>query len=400
MGLFDGVRQRKQARKQRAHELNMQQIDHDFEERMFQEEKAWEREQYDYEFAKEAEYNSPQEQRKRLEEAGLNPYLMLDGGDAGSVDTSASANADASSGTHTPTDQNKHVDLFGGLFNFAKNVGSFVLDAKTFGLKKAVSQAEARLIGSQADRQDIANGFAALREQAEYNKIIQDGDFTKAQKDESARRLKEAEDSWNVRLQNMQKQGSLADAQINSYDKQADSYEAQARYSNALAKSQELGLPYVTKEISSRISKNYADAQNARAQSWLSEALYKTEEKSRKSKVSKLFYEDIISKAEATIKAVQSGIDKELTPQEKAFIRQLHIDEYNARVQHLEALAEKADKEAAMVYYREAMNGLQTLINGIFAIGTVRNGARKGRASGDTLILPSNEWSQPPEPYN
>ena len=37
---------------------------------------------------KQNEYNSAKNQRKRLEEAGLNPYLMLDGGSAG-VATSA-----------------------------------------------------------------------------------------------------------------------------------------------------------------------------------------------------------------------------------------------------------------------------------------------------------------------
>ena len=46
------------------------------------------------------EYNSAVNQRKRLEEAGLNPYLMMDGGSAGTATTAPTA--DTSSVQHAP----------------------------------------------------------------------------------------------------------------------------------------------------------------------------------------------------------------------------------------------------------------------------------------------------------
>ena len=75
---------------QKSHEKKMQKNQHENAMELQDDAQAFAREQYDYEFAKEAEYNSPQEQRKRLEEAGFNPYMMLDGGNAGSVEASAS----------------------------------------------------------------------------------------------------------------------------------------------------------------------------------------------------------------------------------------------------------------------------------------------------------------------
>ena len=46
------------------------------------------------------DYNSAVNQRKRLEEAGLNPYLMMDGGSAGTATTAPIA--DTSSVQHAP----------------------------------------------------------------------------------------------------------------------------------------------------------------------------------------------------------------------------------------------------------------------------------------------------------
>lgn len=48
------------------------------------------RQQYDYEFQKEAEYNSPTAERTRLEAAGLNPALAYGGGASGSSGVQAS----------------------------------------------------------------------------------------------------------------------------------------------------------------------------------------------------------------------------------------------------------------------------------------------------------------------
>ena len=57
---------------------------------------------YDYAFTKESEYNSAAAQRQRLEAAGLNPYLMMNGGSAG-VASAANAPTSASSSGPSPS---------------------------------------------------------------------------------------------------------------------------------------------------------------------------------------------------------------------------------------------------------------------------------------------------------
>lgn len=60
------------------------------------------REMYDYAFQKESEYNSASAQRQRLEAAGLNPYMMMNGGSAG-VATAANAPTSSSSSGPSPS---------------------------------------------------------------------------------------------------------------------------------------------------------------------------------------------------------------------------------------------------------------------------------------------------------
>lgn len=60
------------------------------------------RDMYDYAFQKESEYNSASAQRQRLEAAGLNPYMMMNGGSAG-VATAANAPTSSSSTGPSPS---------------------------------------------------------------------------------------------------------------------------------------------------------------------------------------------------------------------------------------------------------------------------------------------------------
>lgn len=58
------------------------------------------RDMYDYAFQKESEYNSAFAQRQRYEAAGLNPYMMMNGGSAG---VASAANAPTSSSSSGPS---------------------------------------------------------------------------------------------------------------------------------------------------------------------------------------------------------------------------------------------------------------------------------------------------------
>lgn len=69
--------------------LHINQMNNDFNERMM-------REQMDYNtmmWKKQNAYNDPSAQRARLENAGLNPYMMLNGGNAGNAQAAGSSSA-------------------------------------------------------------------------------------------------------------------------------------------------------------------------------------------------------------------------------------------------------------------------------------------------------------------
>lgn len=60
-----------------------------------------------------AEYNSAPEQRKRLEAAGLNPYLMMSGGSAGTADSTGAVTSPSAQGVTPPTAASYTADYSG-----------------------------------------------------------------------------------------------------------------------------------------------------------------------------------------------------------------------------------------------------------------------------------------------
>lgn len=122
------------------------------------------------------EYESPAAQRKRLEEAGLNPYLMLQGGNAGTANPTS---VNSPSSPNSPS----YGNLLGGIENLPNAIG-IALDNEgkqiendykresiltNLSLNRAQLQklhADTSLIDSQIERQLIENKFADAREGA------------------------------------------------------------------------------------------------------------------------------------------------------------------------------------------------------------------------------------------
>lgn len=98
-----------------------------FNEKMFDKQIAYNKEMYQqqlgdqwqfYNDAKQnawdmAEYNSAPAQRERLEAAGLNPYLMMNGGSAGTAQSSAQGSAPSAQGVNPPTATPYSMDYSG-----------------------------------------------------------------------------------------------------------------------------------------------------------------------------------------------------------------------------------------------------------------------------------------------
>lgn len=94
-------------RKTNEANLKVNQMNNEFNERMMQK-------QMDYNtmmWEKQNAYNTPSAQRQRLEEAGLNPYMMMNGGSAGVAQSAGSTSAASASGS--APQQAYHPDFSG-----------------------------------------------------------------------------------------------------------------------------------------------------------------------------------------------------------------------------------------------------------------------------------------------
>lgn len=106
---------------------NIAQQGNEFNEKMFDKQVAYNKEMYQqqlgdqwkfYNDAKQnawdmAEYNSAPAQRERLEAAGLNPYLMMNGGSAGTAQSSAQGSSPSAQGVNSPAATPYSVDYSG-----------------------------------------------------------------------------------------------------------------------------------------------------------------------------------------------------------------------------------------------------------------------------------------------
>lgn len=117
-------------------------------------------------------YNSAVSQRQRLEQAGLNPYLMMNGGNAGV--------ATAQSGTAASAAQSAHMEAYDptNAFNGASNAISNAINSYYANIERSNSAqqmaAQSSLMEEQAKNWRIRNIYEGLRQQYEINKLSHD----------------------------------------------------------------------------------------------------------------------------------------------------------------------------------------------------------------------------------
>lgn len=118
------------------------------------------------------DYNSALSQRQRLEAAGLNPYLMMNGGSAGTAQ-SVQGSAAAPAG-------NAHVDAFdpSPFVNGASNSISGAINSYYANLERSNNAtqmaAQSQLMQEQAKNWRIKNIWESLRQEYEINKLSHD----------------------------------------------------------------------------------------------------------------------------------------------------------------------------------------------------------------------------------
>ncbi|KOO65821.1 hypothetical protein ACU52_14145 [Xylanibacter rarus] len=113
-------------------------------------------------FNRQAKYNSAVEQRKRLEAAGLNPYLMMSGGNSGTASavsgSSGTGGSPSAMGVNAPTASPAVMQAYRPDFSGATGVIQTLLDIQA---QKGVREAQASSLGEQASGFKIENKYKA-----------------------------------------------------------------------------------------------------------------------------------------------------------------------------------------------------------------------------------------------
>lgn len=219
-------------------------------------------------------YNTPAEQRRRLEQAGLNPNLMMNGGSAGTAESAPTA--DTSGVQQVPdigsTIASGYQQFGSSLSNAASQIAGMVYNN---GLQQAnvnKAQAEAQSASQDARYKELQNQFAAsqfladLREK-QYRGLIAKSDYEYLR------------DSMQDRLDSVKFQNSLTGSQASYYSQMAGLVDVQRQIEQTnldwLPREKQAGLAATLQNVRTMVSQmhlNYAQAKNAYAMSALNYA--------------------------------------------------------------------------------------------------------------------------------
>lgn len=219
-------------------------------------------------------YNSPVEQRRRLEQAGLNPNLMMNGGSAGTAETAPTA--DTSGVQQVPdigsTIASGYQQFGSSLSNAASQIAGMVYNN---GLQQAnvnKAQAEAQSASQDARYKELQNQFAAsqfladLREK-QYRGLIAKSDYEYLR------------DSMQDRLDAVKFQNTLTGSQSSYYNQMSGLIDVQRQIEQTnldwLPREKQAGLAATLQNVRTMVSQmhlNYAQAKNAYAMAALNYA--------------------------------------------------------------------------------------------------------------------------------
>lgn len=190
-GLFGLIGQRK------ANKMNMKinQMNNEFNERMLDKQLAFQQEMWD----KTNEYNSAVNQRARLEAAGLNPYMMLSGGNAG---TASAMSGGSASAANPISMQNVGTAMTQGM----SAVGQFINSQIT-------ASAMARKANAEAAIEEVNLDTQAQRRLAELDNIVASTGNLNAQRELNKYKLDFGLASFESAIQQMNAKTDLLRAQ-------------------------------------------------------------------------------------------------------------------------------------------------------------------------------------------
>lgn len=223
---------------------------------------------------KQNEWNSAKNQRARLEEAGLNPYLMLDGGSAGTA-TSAPT-ADTSSVQSIP-------DVGSTIASGAQQLGSSISSAASQISQQvynsSLQQANVRKANADASSSEQDALLKGIESQFAAQRFLLDLKLKEMQGKVSEQDYKYLRDSMQDRLDASKFQNTLTGSQSSYYNQLAGLVDVQRQIEKTkldwLPSEKQAGLAATLQNVRTMVSQmhlNYAQAKNAYAMAALNYA--------------------------------------------------------------------------------------------------------------------------------
>ena len=138
-----------------------------------------EQKEYDYQKWKEEQaYNTPAEQRKRFEEAGINPFLaiaQMNGGNSAAPASSGNRPDAIAAEMQNPADEVSQYSQ-----NLQSIAGGFNNLSRTF-QQNQLDAAQTRSVSVNADIESIERNYRAAQLEATINKLVKDGQLSEEQ---------------------------------------------------------------------------------------------------------------------------------------------------------------------------------------------------------------------------
>lgn len=242
-GVVNAIGNNRQGSKNRKHQLQMQKIQNEWASSESQKSRDFAKSMFDAS----NDWNSAKNQRARLEEAGLNPYLMMNGGNAGMAQSTSSQSVSGSSGSGGAPYQYTPTNMIGDVASFAGAMKSF---------------SDARKSGTEAD---LLGEYGASDYSSRIANTEADTYFKQRQSDvATAQRANlllssEAQQVMNMYLpQEKQIQLSMLGAQYWNMIRDGSIKEQQAK--NLLATRLEIAARTAGQYISNKVARSTADS--------------------------------------------------------------------------------------------------------------------------------------------
>lgn len=220
------------------------------------------------------EYNTPQMQRARLEAAGLNPYLMMNGGSAGIAESAPTADT---SGTQVAPDIGSTIA--GGYQAMGNSISAAASQIAQMTYQNDLQQANVNKTNAEAQNANLQNQYDSLRNEFAAANFLVNLRLKQKQGDISEYEANFLRDSMEDRLQSAHFDWQLKGNQSAYYENLAGLTDIQRQIQKVnldwLPREKQIGLAATLQNVrtmASQMHLNYAQAKNAYAMAALNYA--------------------------------------------------------------------------------------------------------------------------------